>query len=174
MAFYKISDTLSLNGAAALSNSDFQRALYFTFHDGMKSSIISVVLLWTNLCMHTLYLEFCSIYLALTAIPLMKVWKFLTLNLCLLFFKGTFCFFVLFCSVLFCCCFFFIRNFGEVARLCHFYFFTLNIKKLVTSLTADCKWLFFKVNIYQTEQKTIWILYLSLLWQQYDKMASIL
>lgn len=42
--------TLSLNGAPALGNSVFQRALCFTFHRGMKSSITFVVLQLMNLC----------------------------------------------------------------------------------------------------------------------------
>lgn len=69
VSFYKNFDTLALNGAPALSNSDFQRALCFTFHEGMKSSITSVVLQLMYLCMPTVwkhfcgYLGFCWIYL---------------------------------------------------------------------------------------------------------------
>lgn len=44
------------------SNSVFQRALCFTFHGGMKSSITSVVLQLMNLCMSSL-LERCSVFL---------------------------------------------------------------------------------------------------------------
>lgn len=51
VAFYTIFDTVSLNGAPALSNSVFQRALCFAFRGGMKSSITSVVLQLMNLCM---------------------------------------------------------------------------------------------------------------------------
>lgn len=50
MAFYMVFDTFSLNGAAALSNPVFQRALCFTFHRGMKSSIKIVVFYLMNLC----------------------------------------------------------------------------------------------------------------------------
>lgn len=51
VARHTIFDIFSLNGAPALSNSVFQRALCFTFHGGMKTSITSVVLQLMNLCM---------------------------------------------------------------------------------------------------------------------------